>query len=400
MNDKHLKALRDSRKIYVKNKRVVYSDNFVEFYKNEKSRKILPDNDEILKMINDIKILNENEVFLQLLQTGKYQNYDFESLPKELKRYMRQIDNYYFEVEYQQYLRQKNGVNIEEYEKKEEQFYKVYGALEGVEGAIERSGLYEKHVILGHNISTLGKKAKDSARRAYKTVIGLYRANAHKFKYFVTLTFAPEKEKDKHLRKNEERLEGEKEVIFEYIDGLDFERAKEAYVAFMKVFRKELKRKGIELEYLTVWELQKNGAYHFHLLCSDIPERYMYKTPEWLDYDYKKKRFNNGFSLNYWKYGKSDIQEIRDNNKMTTYISKYILKSFLEVDEDSYEKYMNQKKYFPSRNLIKPTESYVTDKEIDLEIERLKEKEKSCYTRTYNNSYSKTVIHNTVFSLK
>ena len=44
--------------------------------------------------------------------------------------------------------------------------------------------------------------------------IELAKANCEKFKYFVTLTFADIKEKEKHIRLNNSRLEDDEELWF------------------------------------------------------------------------------------------------------------------------------------------------------------------------------------------
>ena len=259
---------------------------------------------------------------------------------------------------------------------------------------------YEKYVVLGHSIpSTLGRKAKESARRSYKTVSALFKANASLFKQFVTFTFAREENAQKYRDLNAERQENEYDLEFEYIDATDFECAKRMFTKTINKLSIALKKRGISFEYIAVWELQTNGNYHFHLLCTEIPEQFLYSVPMWLDYDYRNKKFNHGKGLKYWKYGKSDVQIIKSSERMSTYVSKYIIKSFINVDAESYEEYLNKRKYFPSKGLAKSKEEYVTDEQFEKVLRELEVAEKVAFEKKYTNPYTSSVITKKVYTL-
>lgn len=383
LHDYHIKALKDSRRVYVKNKVMEYDSNFVEHVNSEKGILVLPKKDELLDMINNVERF---DYVIHAIKTGEYCNYIYDDLPDKLKKYMREKDHMFFTM----WLRRhKNCLNVD-YDAKE-------GRLQRVKGEVTVND-FEKHVMLGKPIpSTIGKKAKESSRRSYKEVNALIKCNINDFKYFVTLTFANEGKRAVHLQKNKERDEGEIDLTFKYIDGSVFEVAKKKFSALVNNLKKQMEN---EFKYICIWELQQNGNYHFHFLCNDIPQDFQFKIPKWLDYDYRKKRYNQGVGLSKWVYGKSDVQLIESPSKLTTYVSKYIIKSFLNVDEESYEMYLSKKKYFPSKNLKKPTLSYYKS---DLEVNRLldemvKDREKG-FKKIYENPYNNSQIIRTVYTL-
>ena len=88
-----------------------------------------------------------------------------------------------------------------------------------------------------------------------------------------------------------------------------------------------------ELSYIGVPEYQKNGAIHYHFLMGDLPDEFLYNVANWLDYDYVNKKKKNGLGIKYWTYGKSDVDVIRDKARVTSYVSKYMMKSLYELDE-------------------------------------------------------------------
>lgn len=390
LTDEHIKLLRESRKIYAKDKIVKHGDNYIEVVNFEKRMKVYPPEDELLDMINNIERFDAEWNCVINASWDEYRNYRYEDLPSKLKSYMREMDNYYFAAWYSKKM---NSNEFERYERLEERLLAVKGEITDED--------FEKHVLLGKPIpNTLGKKAKDSARRSYKTVNSIIKSNIHRFTTFMTFTFAQKKNKRKYNRLNKERLKDEVNLKFDYVDGTDFELAKDALKKVMNNLRKKLKRKGLEFYYITVWELQKNGNYHFHILCSDIPKDEIYSMPKWLDYNFIEKKFNNGQGLFNWTYGKSDIQEIKSPEKVTTYVSKYIIKSFLNVDEKSYLEYLNKKKYFVSTNLDRPTIEYFDEDGVfdrylrDLSLENIEP-----YVKVYTNPYNESKITNKLYTV-
>jgi hypothetical protein len=389
LTDDHLKLLRDSRKIYAKDKIVKHGQNFVEVINYEKRIKVYPDSDELLDMINSIERFDPHWNCVLNQSWDEFRNYRYEDLPSKLRSYISKVDPYYFAVWFHQ---QTNSESLERYTRLEDRLLALKGEISDED--------FEKYVLLGNPLpNTLGKKAKDSARRSYKMVNSYIKSNIHRFTNFVTLTFATEENKDTHTRRNQERLEGEIDLQFKYADARDFEMAKKALKQIMDYIRVKLKQKGLDFYYITVWELQKNGNYHFHILCSDLPDDELYKVPKWLDFNFVTNKFNNGKGLIQWNFGKSDVQQIKSPEKVTSYVSKYIIKSFMNVDADSYLEYLNKKKYFPSRNLDKPTHEYFdSDKEFDEVFNSLELEGVVPFKKTYKNPYNESIIVNKIYT--
>lgn len=389
MTDEHIIALRESRKIKVKNKIINYNNNFIELINMESGLRVFPENDELLDMINSIERFDPDWNCFINQDWGEYRNYKYEELPAKLRRYMHDMDALFF-------ARWVKSVNrsapVSYYEQKEERLFTM------IPGFTEEE--YAKYVVLGHPIpSTLGKKAKDSARRSYKTVSALFKANAELFKQFVTFTFAREENAQKYLDLNAKRQPDEVDLQFEYVDATDFEIAKDMFSKTMNTLSRNLKRKGIPFEYIAVWETQSNGNYHFHLLCTEIPQEFLYSVPMWLDYDYRNKKFNHGKGLKYWKYGKSDVQTIKSNEKISTYVSKYIIKSFINVNAESYQEYLNKRKFFPSKGLARSKEEYITDEQFEKVLREMEVAEKVAYTKEYTNPYTQSTISKKIYTM-
>jgi hypothetical protein len=96
------------------------------------------------------------------------------------------------------------------------------------------------------------------------------------------------------------------------------------------------KSKEAKLKYIGVWELQKRGAIHYHIVLFSVP-----KIP------YKDLK-------EIWPYGSVNIKKIdvdqREN--IGRYISKYFEKNI--GDPQLLVKFMNKKRVFKSKNLKQP----------------------------------------------
>lgn len=389
LDEEMILALKESRKVYVKNKVVNYNDNFIELINFEECLRVYPEQDELLDMINDIKLFDEWERLDWVLEYGYDANYDYSNLPKKLRNYMQEMDALFFARWMNRVKRSPCNYNYDAREERLEKMIPEYSEEE-----------YKRHVILGQPVpSTLGKKAKDSARRSYKKVREICSANVHTFDTFVTLTFAMEKNKTKLQHLNSKKLDEEVNLEFDYVNPKDFDTVVKCYSKFQNSLKRACKRKGIPFEAITVWELQDNGNYHFHMLCSGIPKELTYKVPTWLDYDYRKNTFNNGHGLIHWTYGKSDVQKIKSHEKISTYVSKYIIKSFLNVNEDTYEQYLHRKKYYPTKGLVRSTENWVTDKEVDKVMKDMEIAQKVAYEREYTNPYNESKITKRIYTM-
>ena len=181
--------------------------------------------------------------------------------------------------------------------------------------------------------SSVQEKIRVSVGRTKENFDLLAKANCEKFKYFVTLTFADIKEKDKHLKLNEKRFKDDEELKFIYIDDISsLESCNKAFNVSFRNLRRDLNKVGYEFYYLGCPEYHANGHVHYHFLFSDLPKDFLYKVPKWLDFDNVTKQYQNGYGLINWRYGKSDVQLIKDEYKVTSYIAKYIEKSLDEID--------------------------------------------------------------------
>lgn len=104
-------------------------------------------------------------------------------------------------------------------------------------------------------------------------------------------------------------------------------------------FKKFIKRlnyylyndKKQKLKYLAVWEKQKRGAIHYHIIFFEFP---------FINVDELNKIWGNGFV----KLNKIDVDSKENRGR---YVSKYFSK---DIDEKDYK----QKAFFKSQNLKKP----------------------------------------------
>lgn len=377
MTREHIRALRESRRVFVKDKLVDFDGNFVEHIHHEKGVWVAPIDDPILEELDSLQIY-EQPIFDK--EIGRWVNYDYSSLSFRLKKYMQEKDAVFFNKWYKK-QKLKDIVPVEEYDKRLQRLEKEKGELtnEDIES-----------VLVGKQKTSTYKKARDSARRAYSSMLGLVRTNLEKFDAFVTLTFARKENKEKYE---------EFGVNFRYVDDpKDFKEVKEKFSSFINALAKNMRRRGLEFEYIATWEMHQDGSFHFHMICSAIPDDLLCDAPEWLDVDFKTGKRRNGKMLIHWDYGKSDYELIRDREKMSTYVSKYILKSLKNIDEEFYETFLNAKKYFASRGLQKPKVSYVfSDEDLEKVLEKIKGYNE-VYPITYKNVYNNGEIVKNIYS--
>jgi len=160
-------------------------------------------------------------------------------------------------------------------------------------------------------------------------------AFSNNFRWFVTLTFNPEK-----------------------VDSSDYETAKATLLKWCRWLRDRHKR----FDYLMIPELHKSGAVHFHGLLGDIPARFEEatnpKTGEPLI-----RRGRKVYNLADWEYGFSDCEEIESPEKAASYITKYVTSALL-TNKEMYGK----KRYFNSQGLARPAVAYSMSDNADLEV--------------------------------
>lgn len=109
---------------------------------------------------------------------------------------------------------------------------------------------------------------------------------------------------------------------------------------------KSIKRKHEDFIYLFITEMHKDGAYHFHGLCSNLDlytNKYGYLSSSYFD----KLGFNS-FSI------------IKDKQKVSNYITKYITKQCVKNEAGSV--------YFCSRGLKRATSYEIAPIDLDKKI--------------------------------
>lgn len=378
MLEGHVKALRRSRRKLVTEKVLNYENElFFEHDSFEKAVYVMPDDDFILNELATIEIAENGD-------------YDYSALSPAFKRYMRLKDDEFFNKAYNDWA---NRDKMKELRENRE--------IDKVEGHYDR-GLFESElemILSGDRVkieTPMHIKARKSNRRAYKTVMELIRANIDMFESFVTLTFADIEHEVKY---------NEKGLNFELVDDvMDFEGVKKVFSNFMKTFAQKIRRDGHTFEYIAVYEEHKSGKYHFHLISSPIPNGYLVDCPEVLDIDYKTGQRRNGKMIADWLHGKSDVDIIRDKERMSSYLCKYLVKNFMKLEDtdESYQEFLGKKKYFPSRGLKRPKVEYIADSEEHKKeiIENKKVEYLEVYSTTYNNPYNDSQITRTICSKK
>lgn len=111
-----------------------------------------------------------------------------------------------------------------------------------------------------------------------------------------------------------------------------------------------------KLKYLAVWEKQKRGAIHYHIIFFDMP--YI-----------KNKQLEEIWGHGFVKINKIDVDSIDNRGR---YVSKYFSK---DIDEKNYK----QKSFFKSQNLIQPIiNTFKNDGYLDFSNDNV------VFTKTYS----------------
>lgn len=159
-------------------------------------------------------------------------------------------------------------------------------------------------------------------------------ANCNTWSYFATLTF-----KDEEIR-------------------TDIKKCKKQLRYFLnKYAAKRIEKSGrSDFKYLFVPERHEKGGFHFHGLITEVSE----------DELIEKK---DGYMWKAWKYGISDLSEVRDMERISTYITKYITKD-IETQIDQ----IGTSRYIASRNCNTPkTQYYRLKDDFSLHDENIKD---------------------------
>lgn len=179
------------------------------------------------------------------------------------------------------------------------------------------------------------RSAKVSMNRTVNKVYHLARSNI--WDWFFTLTFDPEK-----------------------VDSFDYSACTKSLSKWLN----NLRRVAPELKYIAVPEKHKSGRFHFHGLfagCEGI---------EFIESGHYTKSGDIIYNIGSYKLGFSTATRVKDNSKVTKYISKYITKDLCAVS-------FGKKRYWASRNLddVKGEEfKIMTQKALEEIKERLSKK--------------------------
>lgn len=119
------------------------------------------------------------------------------------------------------------------------------------------------------------------------------------------------------------------------------------------------RHKNKKMKYLIVPEFQKNGRIHFHGLISGVnwslQGAYNAKTGKPL-YKNNKRIYN----LLDFDLGFTTVSKVGNSIAVSKYISKYATKDLIQLK--------NKKRYWYSRNLLKPDKNYLYNKEELIDI--------------------------------
>ena len=196
-----------------------------------------------------------------------------------------------------------------------------------------------------------------SIKRTKKKVYDYAKSN--EWEWFVTFTFSPDK-----------------------VNRYDYDEC----TKYLSKWFNNLKRSSPALSYLVVPEQHKDGAYHFHGLFSGMNEhqivwtgKYVIKRVRGLRSKFVRTK-EKIYKIGSYKLGWMTATRVREMEKVTSYITKYITKDMLNGLH-------GRKRYWCSRNLVLPleevfildaTDRFILSQELD-DISRFKKVSQVCY---------------------
>ena len=196
-----------------------------------------------------------------------------------------------------------------------------------------------------------------SIKRTKKKVYDYAKSN--EWEWFVTFTFSPDK-----------------------VNRYDYDEC----TKYLSKWFNNLKRSSPALSYLVVPEQHKDGAYHFHGLFSGINERQIVWTGKYVVRRVRGLRSKfvrtkeKIYKIGSYKLGWMTATKVREMEKVTSYITKYITKDMLNGLH-------GRKRYWCSRNLVLPleevftldaTDRFILSQELD-DSSRFKKVSQVCY---------------------
>lgn len=177
------------------------------------------------------------------------------------------------------------------------------------------------------------RSAKVSMNRTVNKVYHLSRSNV--WEWFFTLTFNPEK-----------------------VDSFDFDACQKKLTKWLD----HLHRTAPDMKYMVVPEQHKSGRYHFHGLFAHM------EGVSFINSGHTTKDGDVIFNIGNYTLGWSTATRVKDNAKVTKYITKYISKDMCASTK-------NRKRYWRSRNLndVEPEEMTLTPQQMKNMLEILKD---------------------------
>lgn len=133
----------------------------------------------------------------------------------------------------------------------------------------------------------------------------------------------------------------------EKIDRFNFDECSKKVRKFFNNLLKDYKT----FRYLAIPEQHKNGAWHFHVLFSGLPDSIFYDSGI----------VQNGlkiYNLSKYRLGFTNFSKVVNTQKLSNYILKYISKSLLNIPD--------RQRFYCSKGLNKPSEQV-----FDFECEKL-----------------------------
>ena len=196
-----------------------------------------------------------------------------------------------------------------------------------------------------------------SIKRTKKKVYDYAKSN--EWEWFVTFTFSPDK-----------------------VNRYDYDEC----TKYLSKWFNNLKRSSPALSYLVVPEQHKDGAYHFHGLFSAMNDHqivwtgnYVIKRVRGLRSKFVRTK-EKIYKIGSYKLGWMTATRVREMEKVTSYITKYITKDMLNGLH-------GRKRYWCSRNLVLPleevfildaTDRFILSQELD-DSSRFKKVSQVCY---------------------
>ena len=189
----------------------------------------------------------------------------------------------------------------------------------------------------------------------------LAKANMEDWKSFITLTF-------------------EENVI-------DLKEANKKF----RYYIDKIQRLKKDFKYLCITEFQKRGAIHYHLLTNlECNSKFIPKQPIKSLYNPSSRTWKEleYYDLPYWIDGYSSAEPMNsDVKKVVGYISKYMTK---DIDNRLF----NHHRYFYSRNLNRPKESYINIENIKHSnyLKKIIQDKELIYQNEYANPYDNNKV--------